>query len=163
MSIKHLRIDNRLIHGQVTSSWVSNIGADHIIVTNDEVADDSIQQTMLPQAARGVKTSVLAVDEAVKYITSEESKDEEIMVIAKFPSDALELLQQGVEPAEINMGNQAPIPGTDPVKVTRSIAITEEQAAKLREIADMGYELTSQMMPSDSKMDFIKKMKKAGV
>ena len=163
MAVKHLRIDNRLIHGQVTSSWVGNIGADHIIVTNDEVANDPIQQTMLPEAARGVKTSVFSVEETVEYMESEESEDEVIMIIAKFPEDALQLLKKGIEPAEINMGNQAPIPNTDPVKVTRSIAITKEQGEKLREISNMGYKLTSQMMPSDNKKDFIKMMEKKGI
>ena len=124
MAVKHLRIDNRLIHGQVTSSWVGNIGANHIIVTNDEVANDPIQQTMLPEAARGVKTSVFSVEETVEYMESEESENEVIMIIAKFPEDALKLLKKGIDPDEINMGNQAPIPKTDPVKVTRSIAIT---------------------------------------
>lgn len=160
MSVKHLRIDNRLIHGQVTASWVNNIGANHMIVTNDNVADDPIQQKILPQAARGVKTSVLSVDETIEYLESEESKNEKIMIIAKFPNDALQLLKKGVEPDEINLGNQAPIPNTDPVKLTKSIAITQEQADILREIAEMGYKLTSKMMPSDSSMDVLKKLDK---
>ena len=40
--IKHIRIDNRLIHGQVAAAWKNNIGADAIIVCNDDVAKDPI-------------------------------------------------------------------------------------------------------------------------
>ena len=46
--IKHIRIDNRLIHGQVAATWKSNIGADAIIVCNDKVASDPIQKMVLP-------------------------------------------------------------------------------------------------------------------
>ena len=50
--IKHLRIDNRLIHGQVAVTWMRRINADALVVVNDAVAKDRIQQMALPLAAR---------------------------------------------------------------------------------------------------------------
>ncbi|MDR2182276.1 MAG: PTS sugar transporter subunit IIB, partial [Treponema sp.] len=49
--ITHLRIDNRLIHGQVAVAWLKYIGAKAIIVCNDKVASDKIQKMALPLAA----------------------------------------------------------------------------------------------------------------
>ncbi len=163
MSVLHLRIDNRLIHGQVTTKWVGNLGADHIVVTNDEVSEDPIQKTMLPQAARGVKTSVLSVKDTINYLESEDAEKENILIIAKFPEDALDLLKSGVEPEEVNVGNQAPIAGTDPVKITKSIAVTKEQAPIYKKISDMGFDLKSRMLPSDKAIDFIKKLNNKGL
>lgn len=163
MAVIHMRIDNRLIHGQVTASWVNHIGADHIIVTNDKVANDPIQKQLLPQAARGVKTSVLSVDDTVEYVQSEKARKEKIMIIAKFPSDALELLEKGVEPKEVNVGNQAPIPGKKSVQVTNQIVVAEDQADIYRQIADKGYKLTVKLMPTDSPGDFIKKLEEKGL
>ncbi len=151
--IVHMRIDNRLIHGQVAVRWVGSIGATHLIVSNDEVADDPIQQTMLPLAARGVKTSVLSIEDTVRHC-KEAADKEKIMIIAKFPSDALALLEKGIEPMEVNVGNQAPLPGTKYKMVTKSIAVTADDAIIYRKINEM-YHLTSQMLPSDSKKDFI--------
>lgn len=159
--IVHMRIDNRLIHGQVTVTWVSSLGADHLMVVNDEVADDSIQQTMLPLAARGVKTSVLSIEDAIRHC-KEAADKEKIMIIAKFPSDALALLENGIEPKEINVGNQAPLPGTKYKMVTKSIAVTPDDARIYRKINEM-YHLTSQMMPSDSKKDFIRLIEDKGL
>jgi PTS system mannose-specific IIB component len=51
MTVVHMRIDNRLIHGQVTASWANAIHTNRLIVTNDQVARDSIQQMLLPQLA----------------------------------------------------------------------------------------------------------------
>lgn len=52
MPVVHMRIDNRLIHGQVTVTWASSLNADHMVVCNDKVAVDPIQKVMLPAAAR---------------------------------------------------------------------------------------------------------------
>ena len=41
--IKLLRVDYRLVHGQVAISWSRHIGADCILVANDEVAKDEIK------------------------------------------------------------------------------------------------------------------------
>jgi PTS system mannose-specific IIB component len=152
-----MRIDNRLIHGQVTVKWVGAIGADHLIVTNDDVAKDDIQRMILPQAARGVKTSILSVDDTLAYVAQPEAAAEKIMIIAKFPSDALRLLDGGVQPQEINVGNQAPTPGTKFTMVTRSIAVTADDAAIYRRIAE-GHRLTSKMMPTDKPADFVAMM-----
>lgn len=152
--IVHMRIDNRLIHGQVTVNWVGAVGADCLLVVNDEVAEDDIQKQMLPAAARGVKTLVISIDEAIEFVKNAPEK-EKIMIIAKFPSDALALLEKGILPKEINVGNQAPIPATKFKMVTKSIAVTEEDAATYRKIQGMGYNLTSMMMPSDSDKNFI--------
>jgi len=63
MTRRHLRIDKRLIHGQVTVAWAGNLGANRLIVSNDEVAADDMQRMILPPAARGVPTSVLGIQE----------------------------------------------------------------------------------------------------
>jgi len=158
-----MRIDNRLIHGQVTVTWASHLSADHMIVCNDKVAKDPIQKMMLPAAARGVKTSVLSVADTLAYCASPAAEKERIFIIAEFPSDALALLDGGLKPQEINVGNQAPIPGTKFVMVTRTCAVTKEDAAIYREIANRGYELTGRMVPSDAKSNFIEVLTKKGL
>ena len=156
MPVTHLRIDNRLIHGQVTVSWVGALNADHLIVTNDEVAADEMQRLILPQAARGVKTSVLSVQDTLDYCASDRAAGERIFLLAKLPSDALALVEGGLVPEEVNVGNQAPKPGTKFTMVTRSIAVTAEDAETYRSIAGKGFALQQRMMPTDRKNDFLK-------
>ena len=156
MTVMHMRIDNRLIHGQVTIAWVGTLGANHLIVSNDEVAADEMQRIILPQAARGVKTSILSVADTLAYCAAEQARDERIFVIAKLPADALALVEGGLQPQEINVGNQAPRGGKDFKMVTRSIAATPADAATYRAIASKGFELKQRMMPGDRPNDFIK-------
>jgi PTS system mannose-specific IIB component len=155
VTVRHLRIDNRLIHGQVTVAWASNIGANRLIVSNDDVAADDMQRMILPQAARGVPTSVLGLQETLDYCAGDQARGETIFVIAKLPTDALALVRGGLRPEEINVGNQAPRPGTKFTMVTRSIAVTAEDAETYRAIAAEGFTLQQRMMPNDKKTDFL--------
>ena len=158
--ITHLRIDNRLIHGQVAVGWLKYINAKAIIVCNDKVANDSIQKMALPLAARGSNVLVFTVAEALKY--EKEHQDENIFIIAKFPQDALDIMKSGVKIKEINVGNAAPIAGTKYVMVTKSIAATKEDAQVYQQIAEMnGGKLTSQIMPHNETSDFLAALKKS--
>jgi PTS system mannose-specific IIB component len=154
MTVRHLRIDNRLIHGQVTVAWAGNLGANRLIVSNDEVAADDMQRMILPPAARGVPTSVLGIQETLDRCASDQAQGESIFVIAKLPADALALVQGGLAPEEINVGNQAPRPGTKFTMVTRSIAVTAEDAETYRAIAAEGFALQQRVMPHE-KSDFL--------
>ena len=142
--IKHLRIDNRLIHGQVAVTWMNNIGADKIIVCNDKVAADPIQKMALPMAARGNTVYVFTIEETLQY--AKDHPEETMFVICKFPSDALAIIESGLEIEAVNVGNAAPIAGTKYEMVTKSIAVTAEDAEIYRKIADIrGGVLTSQL------------------
>ena len=54
MSIKMIRVDDRLIHGQVVMRWTRTIGANIILVPNDKVAKDPLQQSLMRMAAQPV-------------------------------------------------------------------------------------------------------------
>ena len=43
--IKITRVDERLVHGQVAFAWTNSLGADCILVVNDEAAADKIRPT----------------------------------------------------------------------------------------------------------------------
>ena len=160
--IKHLRIDNRLIHGQVAVAWQKYINAKVIIVCNDAVAKDPIQKMALPLAARESKVLVYSIEETIRY--AKEHADEQVFVIAKFPQDALAILDAGEKVAEINVGNAAPVMGTKYVMVTRSIAATKEDAEVYRRVAERnGGKLTSQIMPSMETSNFLEALRKSGL
>jgi mannose/fructose/N-acetylgalactosamine-specific phosphotransferase system component IIB len=133
-------------------------------VTNDQVATDPVQKMLLPAAARGVPTSVLSVDDTLRYVASEQGQREKIMIIAKLPTDGLRLLEGGLRPARVNVGNQAPTPATKFKMITHSIAATADDAVTYRAIAGLlGHELTSQMMPSERPTDVVSLLKKNGL
>lgn len=77
MTVKHVRMDNRLIHGQILVSWNSAFPIDHIIVTNDGVAGDPLQVTLLKAVAPlTANVSVLSIRDCVEYCDSPQAEPE---------------------------------------------------------------------------------------
>lgn len=63
MAIIGVRIDGRLIHGQVANLWTTKLNITRIMVVDDEVATNAIEKSGLKLATpAGVKLSVLPVE-----------------------------------------------------------------------------------------------------
>ena len=62
-----VRVDDRLIHGQVVTQWVNVFKAQHIVVIDNNVAKDKMQKSVLKFAAPpDIKVSIFSVDKAVE-------------------------------------------------------------------------------------------------
>ncbi len=153
MTVSHVRMDNRLIHGQILVSWNSHLKIDHLIVTNDKVAQDPMQVTLLKAVTPiGAKVSVLPVADCVKYCQSPESEKESIFIIAKFPEDGCELVERGLNIPVLNLGNQAFVRGS--MKLSNTVFLTETGVKALKKIHEKGIKITCRMMPTDSESEF---------
>lgn len=96
--IIHIRIDDRLIHGQVATLWTNELGATRIMVINDEVANNEIQKTMLRMAApSNVSTSLITEEKAVNNINNGNYKGQKVLVIVKNPETIVRLMDQGLD------------------------------------------------------------------
>lgn len=60
MEIRLMRIDSRLLHGQVATNWAKVLKVDRILVVSDQVARDNIRKTLIRQASPpGIKVHVI--------------------------------------------------------------------------------------------------------
>jgi mannose/fructose/N-acetylgalactosamine-specific phosphotransferase system component IIB len=101
-----VRVDDRLIHGQVVLGWTRAVSANRIVVADNATANDSMQQTLLKLAApSGVKVSILTTDEAGEQLSSSTFKGENVMVLVRGPEALLDLKKAGVEFSKVNVGN----------------------------------------------------------
>lgn len=158
MAGEHVRIDNRLVHGQVTVAWTRRLGVRRLVVCNDDVAADDLQRVLLPQAARGLPTDVLSVADALAGPAGGG-----VMIVVKHPGDAFRLIDGGLRPGVVNVGNVAPRPGTGYKMVTRSVAVTPAEAAGYRKLAAAGVPLVSQLMPQDKPAGFVALLDRKGL
>jgi len=158
MAGAHVRIDNRLIHGQVTVAWTRRLGVRRLVVCNDDVAADELQLMLLPQAARGLPTDVLSVEAT---LVVEAAAD--VMIIAKHPEDVFRLVEGGLRPEVVNVGNVAPRPGDSYTMVTRSVAVTADEADAYRKLAAAGIPLVTQLLPQDKPADFVPLLDRKGL
>ena len=160
MAVKHVRMDNRLIHGQILVSWNAVFKIEHLIVTNDAVARDPMQVTLLKAVAPlGCKVSVLSIQDCVAYCASPVAEKENIFVIAKFPEDGLALEETGLELPVLNLGNQAFVRGSK--RVSNTVYLTETGVRALKKLHEMGIKITCRMMPDESETDYWPTIQKA--
>ena len=104
--IIHIRIDDRLIHGQVATMWTNNLGATRIMVINDEVANNDLQKSVLRMAApSNVSTSIISRDTAVKNISLGKYRGQRVFIVVKSPLDILHLVNNGLDIKKVNVGN----------------------------------------------------------
>ncbi len=129
------RIDNRLIHGQVATQWTSSIGANLILVANDDVAANKMRQKLMDMAAQ--KTIDVIHKAAAR---------QHIFLIVENPEDALRLVKGGVPIKKLNIGNMHMSEGKR--QVATSVAVNDEDVAAFRALQDAGVELSIQRVPS---------------
>lgn len=153
MAIIAVRIDGRLIHGQVANLWAPKLGASRIMIVDDEVAKNDLQKAGLKLACpAGIKLSVLPVEKAAKNINDGKYDTQKLFIVANDPKPLLGLIEHGVNLKEINVGN---LPKTEVTKeVTRSVYVTDEQIKTFEKINEHGIALISQMTPGESSSDF---------
>lgn len=152
--IIHIRIDDRLIHGQVATRWSTGLGVSRIMVANDEVAADEMQKGILRMVAPpGISTSIISKEKAATNILNEKYATQKVLMVLKNPMDALDLMDKGLEIKEINVGNMAKRDGT--VQIKKSISVTEEEYKAFKELMNRGVKLTARMVPdeADVKLD----------
>lgn len=160
--IVHIRIDDRLIHGQVAAFWCNTLKATRIMVINDAVSVDEMQRTVLRMVApSSVRTSIISKATAVKNISAGKYEGQRVLVILKNPEDILDLIKMGLPIKSFNVGNMAAKEGTTSIK--RSVNLTKEHVATFRELDKLGVEMTSIMVPDDPKTNVIDFINKAGL
>ncbi|GEQ49032.1 PTS system mannose/fructose/N-acetylgalactosamine-transporter subunit IIB [Tetragenococcus koreensis] len=149
--IIHIRIDDRLIHGQVATQWTNELGATRIMVINDEVAANDVQKSVLRMAAPpNVATSIISKEKALQNIKNNKYAGQKVLIVIKSPLDLLYLMDNGLDIGKVNVGNMSTRDDTHHVRPTISINQTEEDTFK--ELLDRGVEITTIMVPGDNKI-----------
>lgn len=153
MEIVNIRIDERLIHGQVAAYWTRSLGATRIVVVDDFAAKDQIQKMALKMATpAGIKLSILTVPTAAKNLASGKYEGDRVFLIARNPDSLLRVWDEGFHFTTVNVGNMSSKHGS--VQVRRTVGVTQHDVDSFRKLVANGVKLTAQMVPSDDIVDF---------
>jgi mannose/fructose/N-acetylgalactosamine-specific phosphotransferase system component IIB len=146
-----VRIDDRLIHGQVTAGWVRPLGIEKIIVANDKIVQDSFQKEIYTLAVPpGVEVQILSVEDAV-FAVKDSNTNKKTIVLVNSTHDALRLIQGGVNIKTINVGGLHYEPGK--YQMTSYIFLSDEDIKNILAIIEKGVILEGQEIPGSPKMN----------
>ena len=154
--IKLLRVDHRLLHGQVVVSWFDNVGANTILVANDAVANDEFRKSAIRLAKpENAKLVMKSIDDSIDAINSGVTDKYQMLVVVESVGDAEKLIRgtQG-QITSLNLGGTKPREGTK--NYSKTINLTELEADLLAGLQQDGVEVYIQQIPSESKQKFEK-------
>ncbi|RDY21462.1 PTS N-acetylgalactosamine transporter subunit IIB [Criibacterium bergeronii] len=148
------RIDNRLLHGQVATQWTNVLGANLILVANDEVSTNKMRQGLMDMAApNGVATRYFSIQKTIDVIGKAADR-QLIFIVCETPQDVLRLVEGGVPIKKVNIGNMHMAEGKR--QVAKVIAVDDSDVAAFKKLTELGVELEIRRVPSEGTEDIEK-------
>ena len=162
MNITLARIDDRLIHGQVTTVWSKVANAQRIIICNDDVYIVDVRRTLLRQAAPpGMKVNVVNIEKAVAVYHNPQYQDETVFYLFTNPQDVLTMVQQGVKIATLNIGGMAWRPGKK--QLTKAVSLDAADINAFQQLDTLGVKLDLRVVASDPSVNILDKIAEQSV
>lgn len=146
-----VRVDDRLLHGQIICAWVPYIKADALMVASDEAAGDSLAAEIIGSCGyKGLNVYVKNIHEAAGYITGDGA--ERIILIVGELKDAMRIFEDGVRFRTLNIGN---IHHEDGRKVTPYMIVNCEDERLIEKFRELGVSIDIRDVPASAPVDYI--------
>ena len=149
-----VRIDDRLIHGQVMTSWLNYTSANKIMIIDDEVANDAFMKSVLKTCVpANVKLATFTVEKAAARLKKGFAGDK-CIILVKYPKTLYRLMSEGIVFDHVNIGGMG-VSG-DRTKFFRNISASEEEKKMLKELVEAGSKIGVRIIDEDSETDISK-------
>lgn len=103
--IRFVRVDHRLLHGQVAFAWTKSLGTDCILIANDKVVRDEIHSSALRLSKpSGVKLVIKSMEESIQALNSGVTDKYKLFVIVGSIEDAYRLCESVPAIKSVNLG-----------------------------------------------------------
>jgi D-glucosaminate-specific PTS system IIB component len=145
------RIDDRLIHGQVMTTWVKYLQGNRIVIVDDGVAKDPFLVKIMKMAApSGITAEIFRTQEAIGILKKDAVPGEKVIILAKSPITLYDLMQGGVVLDKINVGGMGACAGRKPLY--KNISASAEEKEVFKKILDLGVKVTMQIVPDEKEV-----------
>ena len=152
--IAQLRIDDRLIHGQVALVWTKELETPGIVVANDNAAENEMVQMTLKMATpTGKKLLIRGVDDAIKVFNNPKAAGMRIFALTNCVQDALKIAQNVKDIEGINVANVGRFTKDDDeaTQLTSTLMLSADELAALKELVKLDVPVFHQVVPSNTK------------
>ncbi|MET1250031.1 PTS sugar transporter subunit IIB [Sporolactobacillus sp. STCC-11] len=147
-----LRVDERLIHGQIAMTWSKELKVKGIVVPNDEAAGNEMQKMALKMAVPSeIKVLIKPVNEAIKVLNNPKAASMRMLVIVKTIKDALTVVQNVQDIQYVNIGNVGKSVSGDKTELSSFVLLTDEELENLKKLVELEPKTALQVVPSAEK------------
>lgn len=149
-----VRVDDRLLHGQIICAWVPYARADSLIVASDEAAGDSLASEIIESCGcKGLSVHVKKIKETVRYIESGVSAGERIILIVGSLRDAMRIYEDGMGFKKLNIGN-IHHEHDGGRRVSPSVIINSEDEAVIERFEELGVGIEIRDVPASAPVSY---------
>lgn len=153
MSIKMIRIDDRLIHGQVVAAWSKVLGIERILVIDDDTAKDIfLSDVMKMVAPSNVELAIITEDKIADVVTKYDQDNVNTFILAKYPYVMKKVFDSDISFKELDLGGMCARPNR--TKLYKQISASPEEVETLGEIKNMGVKVYFRVTPDDKEIIF---------
>ena len=143
MNISLLRIDDRLIHGQVATSWAKAVKCEAIFAISDEVAEDALRRELLLQIAPAhLKAYVIPVEKAIKVYHNPKYAGKNILWLVTKPADVVD---------KVNVGGMTYKDGNK--QLSDAVTVGKADVEAFKKLLDLGINLSMQKVASNPRVE----------
>ena len=146
-----VRIDNRLVHGQVLEAWVPALSAQGILVADDEVAANPLARAAMSLAIpKKVAFRVAPIAEVAAMLRpgGPGAPAPRTLVLVRNVRDAVALREQGVPLPHLNLGNVHFSEGR--AQVTPTVYLDAAEIEALEQLGATGTEIEARAVPAET-------------
>ena len=142
-----VRIDDRLLHGQIALSWKSELSYEAIVIADDAAAKDEFRKNALKIGVPdGVRLAVRSVEEAAKLLKHEKLEKMRVLVVVGSTASAVRLYELMEEKPSLNIGCIQSQAGKK--MFSKAVYFEEKDILNLNAIENRGIEIFVQEVPS---------------
>ncbi|MFA5858826.1 MAG: PTS sugar transporter subunit IIB [Elusimicrobiota bacterium] len=150
MGITLIRIDDRLIHGQVVEGWLRYTHSNHVWVINDNAAGDELQQALLSLATPSyVKLSILSIQQALEKFKKKEHEADSVLVLFSNLPDLEKVVDANIKIEILNIGGMHVCAGKK--LYFNHLGLDTQDIRILNKLFSMGVQIDSRAVPMDAK------------
>ena len=148
MALVFVRIDNRLIHGQVLEAWVPFVRADCIVVANDGIARKPLQKLMMQASVPSrMQVEIGTVAEAIQLLNSPQLNKRRTLLLFGTTADAVRAYQGGLIYDRLNLGNLQADRGK--ARLSCTLFLDPADLDDLELLDQAGVKITARCIPAD--------------
>lgn len=145
-----IRVDDRLIHGQVVTTWVKSLRVNTIWVMSDRAASEPIEVILLKSSVPShLSLEVYTVEQTAAACRMQRSG--KVLLLAEFVQDVVKLVECGVELNDVDLGGMRYRPGY--VALSKAVYVGAAEVESLQTLQQHGVRAWIRVVPSDAKMD----------
>ena len=147
MTVALVRVDDRLIHGQVVVGWGQSLGATHLVLVDDAVSANAWERDLYRMGVPPDMTVDFAsVDEAARRIVEWDGERRRTILVLNDIAAAVRLCSMAPQIKRVNLGGVHQGPGRR--RRLPYVFMTDDEACELRDLAARGVEVIAQDVPT---------------